>query len=77
MTYETLHAMLSEVGEDLRFLSEVELPDYLDSPGCRPSDCERLAKHLMALLDLTLDCVGLVASWGLYKRALENLGVEE
>jgi len=68
--------LLEIISEAQESLNEVVLPDQLDH-GMAPWEKASLTLHLELILDQTLTAILLLSSWGVYRKALHDMGIEE
>lgn len=73
--YERTSECLRIIAEAQEVLCEVALPDLLDM-GMPPWDTAAIGLQLDLQLDQTLTAILLLHSWGRYKRAIYDMGIE-
>lgn len=73
--HERVNECLRIVAEAQEVLCEVALPDLLDM-GMPPWDVAAVRLQLELQLDQTLTAILLLSSWGRYKKAILDMGIE-
>lgn len=73
--YERVTECVRIIAEAQDVLVEVALPDLLDE-GMPPWDVAAVRLQLELQLDQTLNAILLLSSWGRYKKAILDMGIE-
>lgn len=73
--HERVTECIRIIAEAQEVLCEVALPDLLDL-GMPPWDDAAVRLQLELQLDQTLTAILLLSSWGRYKKAIYDMGIE-